>query len=117
MRLIEDHHASIRQNSCIGSAIGRSLDRQIGAKQMMVHDDDVALGGAPSHLGDEAAIELLALGAHTAVSARVELGPQMAVLRQLSQLGAVARFGRLLPVADNAELVDLFQPIQDRLAG
>ena len=41
----------------------------------------------------------------------------MAVLRQFGQLGAVAGLGRLLPVADDAELVDLFQPVQHRLRG
>ena len=79
---------------------------------MMVDDDDVALRGAPPHLGDEAAIELLALGANAAIGARIELRPQRAGLRQLGDLGAIAGLGRLLPVADDVELVDLFQPVQ-----
>ena len=117
VRLVEDHHAGIRQHSGIRRAIGSGLDRQVGAEQVMVDDDDVALGGAPPHLGDEAAIELLAIGADAAVGARVQLGPQVAVLRQLGQFGAIAGLGRLLPVADDAELVDLFQSVQHRLAG
>src|ERR1039458_8995751 len=83
----------------------------------MIDDDDVALGGAAAHLGDETAVKLLALGADAAVGARVELGPKMAVLRQFGQLRAVASFGGLLPVADDAKLVDLFQPVQHWLIG
>src|SRR5664279_5903347 len=83
----------------------------------MIDDDDVALGGAAAHLGDETAVKLLALGADTAVGARVEFGPQMAVLRQFGQFRAVAGFGGLLPIADDAELVDLFQPVQHWLIG
>ena len=52
-----------------------------------------------------------------AVGARIELGPEMAVLGQLRQLRAIAGLGGLLPVADDAEVVDLFQPIQHRLVG
>ena len=83
----------------------------------MVHDDDVALGGAAAHLGDEAALELLAVGANAAVGARVQLGPEMAVVGHLRQFRAVAGFGGLLPVADDAEVVDLLQPVQHRLGG
>src|SRR5664280_2743023 len=83
----------------------------------MIDDDDVALGGTAAHLGDETAVKLLALGADTAVGARVEFGPQMAVLRQFGQFSAVARFGGLLPIADDAKLVDLFQAVQHRLIG
>ena len=83
----------------------------------MIDDDDVALGGAAAHLGDEAALELLAVGADAAVGAGVELGPEMAVLGHISQLRAVAGLGRLLPVADDAEVVDLLQSVQHRLGG
>ena len=55
--------------------------------------------------------------ADAAIGARVQLGPQMAVLGQLGQLGAVAGLGRLLPIADDAEVVDLLQPVQHRLVG
>src|ERR1039457_1168900 len=66
---------------------------------------------------NEAAVKLLALRADAAVGARIQLGPQMAVLRQFGQLRAVAAFGGLLPVADDAELADLFQSVQQRLSG
>ena len=117
MRFIEDNDGGVRQNARIGRVLLGGFDGQVGAEQMMVDDDDVALGGAAAHLGNEAAVELLALRADAAIGARVELGPQMAVLRQVGQLGAVAGFGRLLPVADDAELVDLLQPVQHRLRG
>src|ERR1039458_6069498 len=93
------------------------FDRQVSAEQVMIDDDDVALGGAAAHLGDETAVKLLALRADAAVGARIQLGPQMAVLRQFGQLRAVAAFGGLLPVADDAELADLFQSVQQRLSG
>ena len=81
----------------------------------MVDDDDVAFECAPPHLGDEAAVELLAIGADAAIGTRVELGPQVAGLGQLGQLGTVAGLGRLLPVADDAELVDFLETVQHRL--
>ena len=45
------------------------------------------------------------------------LGHRWLALRQFGQLGAIAGLGRLLPVADDVELVDLLQPVQHRLVG
>src|SRR5664280_3656500 len=114
---VEDDDTSVGQNPGVGRTVLGCFDRQVGAEQVMIDDDDVALGGAAAHLGNETAVKLLALGADTAVGARVEFGPQMAVLRQFGQLRAVAGFGGLLPVADDAKLVDFFQPVQHRLIG
>ena len=118
MRFVEDHHARIGQHTGIGRAIGRRFDGQVGAEQMMVDDDDVALGGAPPHLGDEAALELLAFASRcSGRCARPACGHSVAVLRQLGQFGAVASCGGLLPVADDAEVVDFLQPVEHRLVG
>ena len=43
------------------------------------------------------------------IAARVDLGPRGAGLRQRLDLGAVAEFGRLLPVRDDLEIGDLFE--------
>ena len=41
----------------------------------------------------------------------------MARLRQIGEFGAVAGLGRLLPIGDDAEMIDLLQPVQHRLCG
>ena len=82
---------------------------------MMVDDNDVALGRSASHLGDKAPVELLAIGADTAVGTRIELRPEMAVLGQVRQLAAIANFGGLFPVADDAKLLDFLQAVEERL--
>ena len=84
---------------------------------MVVDDNDVALGGATAHFRDEAAVELLALRADAAVGASIQLRPELAALGKIGEFGAVARLRRLVPIADDAKLVDLFQPAQDRLIG
>jgi len=42
----------------------------------VVDDDDVTFDGAPVHLGDEAPLELRALGAGALVAARIKLLPE-----------------------------------------
>src|SRR5690348_10811656 len=54
--LIENHRGIVGKNA----AVGLIANGQIGKKQMMIHDDDVALRRPPVHRGDEAAVELLA---------------------------------------------------------
>src|ERR1700737_2897483 len=97
--------------------IGGSFDRQVGAEKVMVDDDDVALGSAAAHLGNEAAVELLALGADAAIGAGIDLPPKLARLRQSGNFGTVAAPGGLLPLADDLELVDFVEPVQHRLIG
>src|SRR5437763_15578608 len=56
MRLIEDDGCEFRQDT---HRIGVfKLDPEVGEKQMMVHDDDVALQHPAPHLGNEAAVPL-----------------------------------------------------------
>src|ERR1019366_837271 len=117
MRFVEDDDAGVGQHTSVGRMVFGRFDRQIGAEQVMIDDDNVTLGGAAAHLGNEAAIELLTLRANASVGTRIQLGPQMAVLRQFGQLRAVAGFGGLFPVADDTEVVDLFQSVQHRLVG
>jgi len=41
MRLVEDHRRSLGQNARIGRAGRFLLHREVGKKQVVVHDDDV----------------------------------------------------------------------------
>ena len=75
-------HAGIGQHAGVGRAFAARLDGQIGEEQMVVDDDDVAFGRFPAHLGDEAALELLALAADAVVGAGIQLGPELAGLGQ-----------------------------------
>ena len=115
MGLVEYDDPRIGKHACIRCTISSRFDRQIGTEQMMIDDDDVAFRCPPAHLGDEAAIELLALCSNAAIGAGIEFRPQRAVFRQLRQFGAIARLGCLLPVVNNSKLIDLLQPIQHRL--
>ena len=67
------------------------------------------------HRGDEAALELRTLLAGAQLAARVDLGPGGARFRQRLDLGAIAGFGGLLPLADDLEVGDLFEAVEDRL--
>src|ERR1017187_719408 len=95
--------------------VGLVAEREVGEEQVMVDDDDIAFLRALVHQGQEAALKVGALlpGAH--VAAGIELGPGGAVLGQLLDFGAVAELGGLLPLADDLEIGDLFQPGEYRL--
>jgi hypothetical protein len=86
-----------------------ALHRQVGEEQMVIDDDDVALLRLLMHPRDEAALELRALLAGAQIAARVHLGPRAARFGQRLDLGAVADFGGLLPLANDLKIGDLFQ--------
>ena len=67
------------------------------------------------HGGDEAALELRTLLSGAQLAARVDLGPGGASFGERLNLGAVAGFGGLLPLADDAEVGDFFQAVEDGL--
>ena len=75
VRLVKDHRAAFGQDAGIGSAFRHQLDGQVGKKQVMIDDDQIALRRPPMHLGDEAAVELLALGAGASFTARIYSSP------------------------------------------
>ena len=81
----------------------------------MIDDDDVAFLRPLMHGGDEAALELRTLLAGAQLAARVDLGPGGARFGQRLDLGAIAGLGGLLPLADDAEVGDFFQAVEDRL--
>ena len=95
--------------------VGLVAEREIGEEQVMVDDDDVAFLCALVHQGQEAALEVGALLPRAHVAAGIELGPGGAVFGQLLDFGAVAELRGLLPLADDLEIGDLFQPGECRL--
>ena len=56
------------------------LEREVGEKQMVIHDDQVGVFGALMHRGDEALIELGTFLAGAGVAARVEAHPKVGVV-------------------------------------
>ena len=82
---------------------------------MVIHDDDVALSGAPSHLGDEAAVVLFAFLAEASVGAGIEFVPKRACLGQFGEFCAVAGVRGLFPGGDRLIVFDLFEAAQDGL--
>src|SRR5438445_112053 len=80
VRLVEDHNSGVGKDSGVGRALGLLLDSEVGEKQMMIDDDDVTLGCAAAHLGDEALVPRTALLSSASVGAGVELVPQGAGL-------------------------------------
>src|SRR5258708_9961114 len=98
MGLVKYYGGKLRQDTGIGSAA--LAQRQVGEEEMMVHDDDVALRCPPVHLGDKAAVPLLALLPDAAIGACIQLGPELVVFRKLLQLCPVAVPGHRLPFRD-----------------
>ncbi len=120
MRLVENHRAII-WNDAAGFAPPRYTNRpalhgQIREEQVVIDDNDVALLRALVHGGNEAALKLRTLLAGAEIAARVDLSPSGARFGQRLDLGAVAGLGGLLPLADDAEVGDFFQALQDWLA-
>ena len=110
--LVEDHGVILGEDAAL---VVRASECEVGEEQVVVDDDDVAFLGALVHQGEEAALEVGALLPGAQLAARVELGPGRAVLGQLPDLGAVAEFGGLFPLADNLEIGDLFEAGKHRL--
>src|SRR5579863_5180358 len=82
---------------------------------MVIDDDDVTLHRLAPHFSDEAAVKLAAFLADAGIGAGIQLVPEQAGFRQLSQLSPVAGAGRLFPSGNGAVLLDLFQSAQHRL--
>src|ERR1039458_582465 len=64
---VEDDDTGVGQYTGVGRMVLGRFDRQVSTEQVMIDDDDVALGSTAAHLGDEAAVELLALRANASV--------------------------------------------------
>ena len=116
MRFVEDDDAGFGKDSGIRRRAGLQLNGEVGEEEMVIDDDDVALSGAAAHFGDEAALVVGAALAEAGVTARVELGPELAGLGQVVELDAVAGFGGLLPFGNLLILRDFFESVEDGLA-
>ena len=117
VRLVENHRPALGKHAGVGRALGFELDGEVGEEQVVVHDDDVALGRVAAHLGDEAAVIVLAFLAETGIGPRIELVPESAGFGQFGEFGAIAGLRCFLPGGDGAEMLNLFQPAENRLIG
>ena len=117
MSLIEDHCAYIGQNACIGRILRLLLDRQVGKKQMMIDDDDVAFHRPPMHFSNKAPIPFAAFLPETRIRTRVQFEPKRTRLRQRGQFRTVSGRGCLLPRRHCPVLLDFFQSAKHRLSG
>src|SRR5206468_1451160 len=111
LRLVENNRRVVGQQA----AILRLFQGQVGKEEVMIRNDDVGLGGALVHPGDEATVELLALLPGAGFAARVNAGPQRARVGQAAEFRPVAGLRATLPVADLRVLVGLRQAVQRRL--
>src|SRR3970040_2407775 len=83
---------------------------------MVVDNHQAGPPRPPVHLRQEAAVELRALLPRAGLAPRVNARTERKSFGQVSELGAVAGLGLLLPVTDAREVVELFQPLQHWLA-
>ena len=84
---------------------------------MVIHDDDVRIGGAPPHAGHEAAVVMGALRSEARVGVGGDVLPHADVLWQLAQLGAIAGLGAAHPGVDHRQqhaIARLDQPADGR---
>ncbi len=112
---VEDDSSAVGEDSGVGRALGLEFDGEIGEKQVVIDDDDVALGRATPHLGDEAAVVVFTFLAEAGVGAGIELVPNGAGLGQFGEFGAVSGLRCLLPGGDGAVVLDLFESAEDGL--
>ena len=111
MGFVEDDGFVVRDDA--GEVV--LFDGEIGEEQVVVDDDDVRRQRPALHFGDETAFELGAFLAGAEFAAGVHLGPGGGGFRERLDLGPVAGFRVLFPLADDLEIGDLFQAGEDRL--
>src|SRR3989304_3819698 len=93
----------------------RPRPRKAGKKKMGVADPPVRPRRPPVHRRDEAAVELRALLPGAGVAPRVDPRPEGDGVGEVAELGAVAGFRRLFPLADAGVVVELLQALEHRL--
>jgi len=101
--LVEHDGVVTRKHRRSGVSRRGGAQGQIGEEEMMVDDHYVGVRCLSPHAKDEAAIVVLALRSDALVRAGREIAPGSEVLRQVAQLGAVARLRRLRPGRDAVE--------------
>src|SRR5581483_1937288 len=104
--LIENDGVIWGKNACSGLAISEA---EVGKKQVVVDDDDIAFGCALVHQSQEAPLKLLAFLTRAEIGAGIEFTPCGARFRKRSNFGAVAEFRGFFPFPDYLEVRYLFE--------
>ncbi len=78
-------------------------DSRIGTEQMVIHDHEIGFGRLLPNPGDEAVLVARARGSETVFGAGGDVGPPRQLLRQVLDLGTVARFRDRGPAFDQRE--------------
>ncbi|PYP71813.1 MAG: hypothetical protein DMD41_11105 [Gemmatimonadetes bacterium] len=60
MRFVQDQPAVGRQHGRLEPVVGGEAHGEVGGEQVVIHHDDVGLGGAAARLEDEAALKVRA---------------------------------------------------------
>ena len=110
---VEHHRRVLRQNA----AEIVLLQRQVGEKKVMIHDDQVRIFRPLVHLRNETFVKLRAFLAGASVATGINAGPQIRVVGQKRKLGAISSFREFCPLADLAKRVDFLHAAQHRLIG
>ena len=108
---VEHHGMIIGQDAALVVLV---LQRKVGEEEVVVDDDDVAFQRPLVHQGDETAVVVGALLPAAQFGAGIHLGPGRGRFGQGLDFGAVAHLAGLLPLADDLEIGDLFQPGEHR---
>ena len=82
----------------------------------MVDDDQIRVRGATMHRGNKTPFELHAFLSGASLAPGVQLGPQLALIRQKGELRPVPSLRQAFPIANLREPIQFFDALQDRLA-
>jgi len=111
VRLVKDHRVVVRQNRA-----ERGAEREIGEEEVVVDHDQLRVLGTSLESGQPAGLELGAAGTRAGLRTRVDVPPQLELIRQFVDLGAIAGFRLLSPVGDHVHPLRLGEVGQQRLA-
>ena len=103
MRFVEHQAAIGRQHGGLEPVVGRDPHREIGREQVVVHHDDVGLGGAAPRLEQEAALEVGTLEPRAQVRLRRDGVPYLR-RRLVGQVREAAIAGARRPRGQGLEL-------------
>ena len=107
---VQDHCRVIRQHAPIRTV----AQCEVGEKQVMVHDDDISLGGAITHARDEARIKVRTLLSRASFGAGIDMSPEGKVFRQVSQFRPITCLSCPGPMGDFFEIIHLFEAVENR---
>src|ERR1700682_5585285 len=113
MRFIKYHRRILRQDA----AEVVLLEGEVRKKQMMIYDDQIRFFGALLHSGYETLLKFRTFLPRAGIAPRVDSRPQLRIVGQKRELGAVSRFGQLGPLLNLPEGIHLFHALEDGLLG